>query len=136
MTRQRLLGLTAVLFAVGFGIDLVIGYSPVPGYGAGIGLFGTVLLVYAAKGLGSAFVSRSEDLYPADAPPDVQPDLPPEHDADGTVIGDPAGTLPPASHQRDHGLGPSDGPALAPGAHGSNLGASDDDHADDEAGAP
>jgi hypothetical protein len=76
MTRQRLIQLTAVLFVIGVGIDLVIGYSPIPGYGALIGLVGAFVLTYGAKGLGSAFVVRSEDLYPDEIPPDVAPDLP------------------------------------------------------------
>jgi hypothetical protein len=76
MTRQRLIVLTAALFVVGVGIDLVIGYSPFPGYGASLGLVGSFVLILGAKALGSAFVVRAEDLYPDEIPPDVAPDLP------------------------------------------------------------
>ena len=76
MTRQRLIALTAGLFVVGVGIDLVIGYSPIPGYGALIGLVGAFVLILGAKALGNVFVVRSEDLYADEIPPDVAPDLP------------------------------------------------------------
>ena len=82
MTRQRLIALTAVLFVIGVGIDLVIGYSPIPGYGALIGLVGAFVLILGAKALGNVFVVRPEDLYPDEIPPDVAPDLPVAEGAD------------------------------------------------------
>ncbi|MCC5950353.1 MAG: hypothetical protein JJT89_18015 [Nitriliruptoraceae bacterium] len=122
MNRPRLVALTAGLFAVGVVIDLIIDYSPVPGYGAGIGLIGTFVLVYGAKAVIGPVVTRPEDRYPDDVPADVHEDLPPETDAQGRVTGDPTGTLPPATHQRD---------ALAAGhAHADPTG--DDDLPDDD----
>jgi len=65
---------TAVLFAVGVGVDVVTGSSNFPGYAASIGLFGCIVIVIVSKWLGGA-LSRPEDLYRDDVPADVQEDL-------------------------------------------------------------
>lgn len=67
--------ITAVLVVVGFGVDLVTGYSLFPGYPAALGLVGGTALVLGAKALGNAVVSQREDYYADEAPADVQEDL-------------------------------------------------------------
>lgn len=74
MTR-RALPVIAVVAVVGLGLDLLIGYSPVIGYGAGIGLFGTILLTIVAKQVMAPALQRSEDYYPEDASPEVEHDV-------------------------------------------------------------
>lgn len=74
MTTGRLITVTLVAALVGVGPDLLIGYSPVPGYGAAIGLFGCLGLILFAKKVLSPAVERSEDHLPGEAPPDLQPD--------------------------------------------------------------
>lgn len=70
----------AVLFVLGTIADVFIGYSPFPGYGAAIGLFGCIAIVIISKWLGTVLLDRPEDYYPDEVPPDLQPDLlPPEH---------------------------------------------------------
>ena len=79
MTRRALAPI-AVLFVLGVALDVVIGYSPFPGYGAAIGLFGCIAIVVISKWLGETFLNRPESYYPTENPPDLQPDLlPPEH---------------------------------------------------------
>jgi hypothetical protein len=75
VTTSRLVTITVVLFVVGVAADLVIGYSPVPGYGAAIGLFGCLGLILLAKRLGKWLVDAPEDFYPEETPPDVHPDF-------------------------------------------------------------
>jgi hypothetical protein len=76
-------------------IDLVIGYSPVPGYAAALGLVGGGALTVAGKVLLPKLVSRSLDYYPLDEAPAVQTDVlatgPDPRDADGRPL--PDGTL-------------------------------------------
>lgn len=70
----------AVLFVLGTAIDVALGASPFPGYGATIGLFGCIVIVVVSKWLGTVLLERPEDYYPQEAPPDLQPDLlPPDH---------------------------------------------------------
>ncbi|MFU8841723.1 MAG: hypothetical protein ACNA8R_13545 [Nitriliruptoraceae bacterium] len=79
MTRRALVPI-AVLFVLGTAADLLIGYSPFPGYGAAIGLFGCIAIVIISKWLGEVLLNRPESYYPGERPPDLQPDLlPPTH---------------------------------------------------------
>jgi hypothetical protein len=97
MSRRAIL-VTAVAFVLGVAADLVIGYSPIPGYGASIGLFGCIVIIVVSKWLGTAFLERPESWLGEEAPPDLQPD----------PIGDPDH---PAL--RDHQLRTDQGPADA-----------------------
>ncbi len=74
MSTRRLATITVVAFAVGVSLDLLIGYSPVPGYGAAIGLFGCLGLILLSKKLLAPVVDRPEDHDPQEPPPDLQPD--------------------------------------------------------------
>lgn len=74
MTTRSTLLATAAALVVGVLLDLVIGYSPFPGYGALIGLLGCIAIVIGSKWLGG-FLSRPEDHYPDDIPADLQEDL-------------------------------------------------------------
>jgi hypothetical protein len=88
--NRRALAVTAVLFALGVGVDAIVGYSPFPGYGAAIGLVGCVVIIVVSKWIGATFLERPEDYYPDDIPPDVQPDQlgDPDHpDADASTRG-------------------------------------------------
>jgi len=70
----------AVLLVLGTIADVLIGYSPFPGYGAAIGLLGCATIVIVSKWLGTVLLERPEDYYPEETPPDLQPDLlPAEH---------------------------------------------------------
>ncbi|GEM_PF-2766580 len=71
----RALPVIAVVAVVGLGLDLLIGYSPVVGYGAGIGLFGTIILTLVAKKAMAPVLQRGEDYYPADRTPDIEHDV-------------------------------------------------------------
>jgi ABC-type branched-subunit amino acid transport system permease subunit len=65
-----------VIFALlAMSLDLLIGYSPFPGYGALLGLGGCVAIVLVSKWLGTALLQRPEDYYPDDVAPDVQEDV-------------------------------------------------------------
>lgn len=78
--NRRAIPPIAVLFVLGTIVDVFIGYSPFPGYGAAIGLFGCLAIVVVSKWLGAELLDRPEDYYPDEIPPDLQPDLlPPEH---------------------------------------------------------
>jgi hypothetical protein len=59
MTRK--LVVIAVVIVVGIGVDVLAGADPV-GFGAGIGLAGTLLLTYGSKGL-AALLKRAPDYY-------------------------------------------------------------------------
>jgi hypothetical protein len=72
--NRRLIVLTLALFVIGAGIDLATGAKYFPGFAASIGLFGCIVIVVVSKWFGRA-LSRPEDLYPDDVPPDVQEDL-------------------------------------------------------------
>lgn len=72
--NRRALAVTALLLAAGVGVDVLTGAKHFPGYAASIGLFGCIAIVVVSKWLGR-FLSRDEDLYPEDAPADVQEDL-------------------------------------------------------------
>lgn len=74
MRTGRPLLITGAAFVIAVLVDLAIGYSPFPGYGALIGLVGCIVIVVVSKWLGR-FLSRPEDLYPLDVPADVQEDL-------------------------------------------------------------
>ncbi len=79
MNRRAIVPI-AVLFGAGVLVDVFVGYSPFPGYGAAIGLFGCIAIVVVSKWLGAVLLDRPEDYYPDEVPPDLQPDLlPPEH---------------------------------------------------------
>ncbi len=80
MSTSRLLTITVVAFAVGVGIDLFIDYSPVPGYGASIGLFGCLGLILFAKSVLAPLVDRPETHDPEETPPDVQAHVRPDLD--------------------------------------------------------
>lgn len=69
----RALLLTAVALVVGVALDLLIGYSPFPGYGALLGLLGSVGIILGSRWLGR-LLARPEDHYPADVPADLQED--------------------------------------------------------------
>jgi hypothetical protein len=74
VTRRRPLLLVAAAFAAGVAIDLVVRYSPFPGYGAMIGIAGTLLIAVASSGL-TRLAGRPEDHYPAETPREVEEDL-------------------------------------------------------------
>jgi hypothetical protein len=59
MTRK--LAVIAVVIVIGLGVDVLAGAEPV-GFGAGVGLVGTLLLTYGSKAL-AALVKRSADYY-------------------------------------------------------------------------
>jgi hypothetical protein len=59
MTRR--LAVIAVVIVLGIGVDILAGAEPV-GFGAGIGLAGTLLLTYGSKGL-AAVLKRPADYY-------------------------------------------------------------------------
>lgn len=88
MNRRAVL-ITAIAFAVGVGADLLIGYSPVPGYGASIGLFGCIVIVVVSKWIGTALLERPESALGDEAPRDLHPDLigDPDHPAGGSADG-------------------------------------------------
>lgn len=73
-------------------LDLVIGYSPIPGYAAALGLLGGGALTVAGKLVLPKLVSRSPAHYPLDEAPAVQPDVlatgPDPRDADGRPLPD------------------------------------------------
>ena len=81
MTTSRLVAITVVAFVVGVGLDLLIGYSPIPGYGASIGLFGCLGLILFAKKVLAPLVDRPETHDPEETPPDVQAHVRPDLDA-------------------------------------------------------
>jgi hypothetical protein len=91
---------TGIAVPVGIGLDLVIGYSPFPGYGVVIGLLGCMAIIIGSKWVGKLLLDRPRDYYADDAAPDVQPDvLPPEHPDAVHPGGDagPAARLDPTS---------------------------------------
>lgn len=74
MTR-RALPFIAVAAVVGVGLDLLIGYSPTIGYGAAIGLLGTIALTLVSKKVMAPLLQRGEDYYPEDLSPEVEHDV-------------------------------------------------------------
>jgi hypothetical protein len=88
----RALPYVGVAVVVAVVIDLVLGYSPVPGYAAALGLLGGGALTVAGKILLPKLVSRSPAHYPLDEAPAVQPDVlatgPDPRDADGRPLPD------------------------------------------------
>jgi peptidoglycan/LPS O-acetylase OafA/YrhL len=70
----RPLVVTLIAFAVAVVVDVVVGYSPFPGYGALIGFLGCVVIVVVSRWLGR-WLSRPEDYYADDVPIDLQEDL-------------------------------------------------------------
>ncbi len=74
MSRTRLLLVLGVAFAVGALLDVVVGYAPFPGYGASIGIVGTLVIAGMSSGL-TRLGARPEDHYPAETPRDVEEDL-------------------------------------------------------------
>jgi hypothetical protein len=99
VTRRRPLVLVAAAFAAGVVIDLVVGYSPFPGYGAVIGIAGTLLIAVASSGL-TRLAGRPEDHYPAETPREVEEDLrsPRPPHAAGPASADPPPTARGARH--------------------------------------
>ncbi len=81
MTTSRLVTITVVAFAVGVGLDLLIDYSPIPGYGASIGLFGCLGLILFSKKVLAPLVDRPETHDPEETPPDLQAHVRPDLDA-------------------------------------------------------
>lgn len=73
--NRRALPVIGVVAVIGLGLDLLIRYSPVIGYGAGIGLFGTIILTLVAKKVMAPALQRPEDYYPEDRTPDVEYDV-------------------------------------------------------------
>ncbi len=73
--NRRALPVIGVVAVIGLGLDLLIRYSPVVGYGAGIGLFGTIILTLVAKKVMAPALQRPEDHYPDDQTPDVEYDV-------------------------------------------------------------
>jgi hypothetical protein len=59
MTRK--LVVIVVVVVLGVGADILAGAEPI-GFGAGIGLVGTLLLTYGSKGL-AALLKRPADYY-------------------------------------------------------------------------
>jgi hypothetical protein len=89
-TANRVL-IVVVASVIGVAIDLVIDYSPFPGYGVSIGLFGCMAIIIGSKWLGTLLLNRPGDYYPDDTADAVQPDvLPPDHPDAGRVPGDAA----------------------------------------------
>jgi hypothetical protein len=80
VNRLRPLPVILVALVVGVPLDLWHGYSPFPGYGAALGIVGTVVLVFGSKWVGQA-LQRPEDYYPEDVPADTD-DLPDELEED------------------------------------------------------
>jgi hypothetical protein len=74
MSRRGLLVVVALAFVLGAGIDALIGYSTFAGYGATIGVVGTIAIVLVSAGV-TRLLARPEAYYPDEAPPDVEPDL-------------------------------------------------------------
>jgi hypothetical protein len=74
VTRNRLLVLLGVAFAVGVLLDVLVGYAPFPGYGASIGVVGTLVIAVVSSAL-TRLAARPEDHYPAEIPRDVEEDL-------------------------------------------------------------
>ena len=66
---------TIVSLIVGVTLDVIIGYSPFPGYAAVIGLLGCVAIILISKWIGTTFLERPETYYPEDALPEIQEDL-------------------------------------------------------------
>lgn len=59
MTRKLLI--IALVIVVGIGVDVLAGAEPI-GFGAGVGLVGTLLLTYGSKGL-AALLKVTGDYY-------------------------------------------------------------------------
>ncbi len=98
--RRLALTITAIAVPLGIGLDLVIDYSPFPGYGVVIGLLGCMAIIIGSKWVGKLLLDRPRDYYADDAAPDVQPDvLPPDHPDAVRRPGDagPAARLDPTS---------------------------------------
>ena len=96
--------ITAGALVLSLVVDLVVGYSPYPGYGASLGLGGCIGIIVISKWIGTTFLDRPEDYYADEAPPDVQPDvLPPDHPDATRPPSDaaPAGRLDPTSGTGD-----------------------------------
>lgn len=70
----RPLVVTAAALAVSLLVDLVVGGSAFPGYGALLGLGGSVAIIALASWL-KTLLGRPEDVYPLDIPADVEEDL-------------------------------------------------------------
>lgn len=109
MTTSRLVTITVVAFVVGVGLDLLIGYSPVPGYGAAIGLFGCLGLILVAKKVVAPLVDRPESHDPEETPPDIQAHVRPDLDAQlglrSGAAGDGPRTAGDGSNASGHGEG-------------------------------
>lgn len=73
MSRGRIVVLLLLTVVVGVLIDVVVAYSAFPGYGAAIGVGGTLLILVAATALKRS-LARPESYYPGDGFPDVQED--------------------------------------------------------------
>jgi hypothetical protein len=74
VSRNRLLLVLGVAVAVGAAIDVLVGSAPFPGYGASIGIVGTLVIVVVSSVL-TRLAARPEDHYPAETPRDVEVDL-------------------------------------------------------------
>lgn len=70
MRRLRPFAVLVVAILVGVGLDLLIGYSPFPGYAAVLGLVGAASLTVVAKMALGPLLHRAPDYYPEDRAPD------------------------------------------------------------------
>lgn len=69
----RALPITAAVLAVSLLVDLLAGARV--GFYQAVGLLGCVAIILLSKRLGDLALSRPEDLYPEDLPPDLEEDL-------------------------------------------------------------
>jgi hypothetical protein len=103
VTRNRQLVLVGAAFVAGALLDVVVGYAPFPGYGALIGVVGTLVITAGSSGL-TRLAARPEDHYPDETPRDVEEDL---RSSAAPLPGaaDPADPSDPPQRQRgsDHG---------------------------------
>ena len=84
---RHVLVLVVVTFVLGIGADLALGASR-PGLIAGIGFLGCVAMIYGAKWLGKALLSRPESYWAETDQPEVHDEA---LDDAGGALADPHG---------------------------------------------